>query len=94
MFDKYWNNWVATISIVAVLNFVVFVVVAITIGGDALNGKIEGGHYFLASHGVYTEVSDRVFTYSRLHAISMVITHLLAFVSCGISYLKKSRSKN
>jgi hypothetical protein len=29
----------------------VFVVVALILGGDAMNGKAEGGKFFLANHG-------------------------------------------
>jgi len=85
-FDKYWMK---SISIVAILNFFVFVGIASYIGGDALNGRIEDGHFFLASHGVYTEVSESVFTYSKIHAISMLVTHAVFFFSAGLLFLKK-----
>jgi hypothetical protein len=50
-------------------------VIAVLSGGDALNGKKEGGRYFLMSHGHYTEVSERFFEYSSIHASSVWITH-------------------
>jgi hypothetical protein len=65
---------------VTLLNFVIFVVVALHLGGDAVNGKVEGGHYYLfglqpeSRHKGYTEVSEAVFNYSRWHVYSIFVT--------------------
>lgn len=64
-----------------VLNFVIFVIVAVAIGGDAVNGKAVGGHYYLASHGKLTEVSEAVYTYSLWHVRSLFVTHPLAILT-------------
>jgi hypothetical protein len=64
----------------AVVNFLAFWVVAVAIGGDALNGKVENGRYYLMSHGRYTERSFAVWTYSRWHAISVFVTWPLAIL--------------
>lgn len=72
-----------------ILNFVVFVAIAMYLGGDALNGRIEGGHYFLGSHGTYTEVSYGVFLYSKIHTIIFLIGHLLLFIYLGAGYLRQ-----
>ena len=61
------------------LNFGVFWSVALYLGGDAVNGQMGGGRYFLANHGRLTEVSAGVFGYSRLHVMSLFVTHPLAF---------------
>jgi hypothetical protein len=74
------RSWTA-IVFACLANFVVFVVVAIMLGGDALGGKTEGGRYFLANHGRLTEVSATAFAYSRYHALSIFITHPIAFVA-------------
>jgi hypothetical protein len=74
------------ICILCGLNFVVFCIVAIAIGGDAINGKTVGGHFYLASHGKLTEVSEAVFTYSRWHVFSLIVTHPLAMIT---GYLAK-----
>ncbi len=37
--------------------FAVFWIVSVIAGGDAVNGKIEDGRYYLCSHGKYTQVS-------------------------------------
>jgi len=61
-----------------IVNFIAFFAISVMIGGDALNGKIVNGHYFLGSHGHFTEVSANVFDYSAWHARSLIITHPLA----------------
>ena len=63
------------------LNFVSFLAVDFLIGGDAPNGKIENGHYYLNNHGTYTEVSHTVFVYSAVHAYSAISGLLLAAVA-------------
>ena len=52
------------ISTLCGLNFVVFFIVALVIGGDAVNGKVVAGHFYLSDHGKPTEVSEAVYTYS------------------------------
>lgn len=64
--------------IVGVVNFIVFVTVALIIGGDAWSGEIKDGHFFVSDHGGLTEVSRNVFYYSKVHAISTMVTHPLA----------------
>lgn len=66
---------------VAWLNFMAFWFVGVALGGDAVVGKVEGGHYYLASHGRYTEVSRAVWTYIRVHTISVLITHPLGLLA-------------
>ena len=60
-----------------VLNFTVFWVVAICIGGDAIDGKVENGHYYLNSRGFFTEVSAGVYWYSWVHTVSAFVTLIL-----------------
>jgi hypothetical protein len=79
------------IFFLAIVNWVVFVVIALSIGGDALNGKIEAGHYYLREHGRYTEVSAAVFQYSRIHALSLFVTHPLAMVAAIWRYRTQER---
>ena len=62
------------------LNFFAFVAVAAYIGGDAINGKFENGHYYVfgvatnSSGKIYTEVSREVFNYSRFHNLITFLT--------------------
>jgi hypothetical protein len=75
------------------LNFLAFMAVAGNIGGDALNGKIVDGHFFLGSHGHFTEVTQAVFNYSAWHARSVFFTHPLAFLLGAIAGIEfKSRN--
>lgn len=71
----------AFIIAVGILNFVAYGVAATCLGGDAINGRAENGHYFLSSHGKQTEVSEVVFNYSRIHTYAVWITHPLAILS-------------
>jgi hypothetical protein len=71
-----------TLFAVAMLNFWSFLVVALLIGGDALSGKAENGRYYLSSHGRHTEVSRAVWHYSKIHTISVLVTHPLG-IGCA-----------
>jgi hypothetical protein len=73
--------------LLAVVNFIAFNAVAMMIGGDALNGKIEGGHFFLSDHGRLTEVSRSVFADSRWHAASIFLTHPVGILAALLSWL-------
>ena len=78
------------VAAAAIVNFVAFVIIAVVIG-DAGNGKIENGHYFLASHAGLTEVSAAVFTYSQWHARSLLVTHPLGMIAIGWISLRRKR---
>ena len=76
--------------VVGMLNFASFMIAALILGGDAVNGKSDGQKYYLGSHGRYTEASQSTFEYSRLHTHSVWITHPLIFVGGSIlMWLKK-----
>jgi hypothetical protein len=76
--------WYST-CILAILNLLVFVVVALSIGGFAGSGKTVDGRYYVGSHGVYTEVSLTVFRYSQVHYYGIWITNILALL-VGAAY--------
>jgi hypothetical protein len=67
-------------SVLTTLNFFVFVGLTLHLGGDALNGEIDAGRYFLWGYNAhsgkkgYTEVSAAIFQYSKWHAYSVIIT--------------------
>jgi hypothetical protein len=83
-------KWIVAL---ALLNFLVFWVAAVYLGGDAVNGKADHGRFFLMSHGRYTEVSADLFTYSKWHAYSLWVTHPLAFVAAYL-LLRGKRGSN
>jgi len=72
------------VFILAGINFATFIIADICFGGDALNGYAKDGHYFLCSHGRYTEVSEVLWTYSYYHAISVFVTHGLVFALAAL----------
>ncbi len=76
-----WSDlprWLFRMCVVTGVNFALFAVISLASGGDALNGKIEAGRYFLSSHGRYTEVPKSFYYFSLLHGW---LTMLLIFFS-------------
>ena len=63
--------------VIALLNFFAFFVECQVLGGDALNGHMRAGHYYLANHGKLTETTAAIFNWNIAHAISVFITHAL-----------------
>ena len=61
-------------------NFVVFVVISLVLGGDALGTAPIDGHYYVSSHGRLTEVSRAVWIYSWAHSFFTVTTFPLVFI--------------
>jgi hypothetical protein len=80
------------VFVLGIVNFAAFWIGAVYLGGDAISGRISGGHYFLSSHGHLTQVSESVFTYSKWHARSVFITHPLAILCAWLSS-RNQRSK-
>ena len=71
-------------AILCVTNFMIFVLVAIVVGGDAINGHVAEGRYFLSMNGRVTETSAGVFAYSRWHATLTIALFAGAFVLYGL----------
>jgi hypothetical protein len=65
--------------VAAAINGLSFMIISIPLGGDAINGTSEHGHYFLGDRGHFTEVSRGTWIYSRVHTILVFIT-LLALI--------------
>jgi hypothetical protein len=68
------------IGALCILNFMAFFVIAGGIGGDAANGKIVNGHFFLGDHGRFTEVTQAIFNYSKWHVRSLFLTQPLGML--------------
>ena len=65
----------------AIVNFMAFFVLSMSLGGDALNGRIdEGGDHLVSNHGRLTKVEPWVWHFNRAHAISVFITHPLGML--------------
>ena len=78
---------------VGILNFIAFFIIALSLGGDAVNGKEEAGRYYLANHGRYTEVSRSVFMYSKVHTCSVWVTHPLVLIGGFILFYDDKKRK-
>jgi len=52
-------------------------------GGSALDGVVRDGRYYLAQHGIYTEVSQSTWEQIRLHKLVFWLGAPLAFISFG-----------
>ena len=61
---------------IAVINFVAFGIGETIIGGVADLSRSGAGHYFVANHEKFHEVSFPIFIYSTIHACSVVVTHV------------------
>jgi hypothetical protein len=81
MSDLFRYRFLLVIFALCALNFAIFCVVAVTLGGDAINGKVVGSYFYLGSHGKFTDVSETIYTYSLWHARSLFLTHPLALVT-------------
>ena len=75
-----WSKVCTIVGAIALFNFLAFLIGCAALGGDALNGKSEGGRYYVSNHGKLTEVSESAFTYSEIHCYSVFITHALIFI--------------
>jgi hypothetical protein len=65
---------------IVIANFFLFVIISMLIGGDALNGHVTNGHYFLTMKGVDTEVTESVFRYSWWHAVLTIGSFAIAIL--------------
>ena len=78
---------------VAVANFVIFLALAQHFGGDAMNGQVVDGHYFLGQHGKLTEVSEGIYTYSLWHVRSLFVSHPLGMFCAWLAWRLRSREE-
>jgi len=76
--------------IIWIINFLLFFILAVYLGGDALGGGVINGHYFLSNHGRLTEVSHRVFVYSEVHS---AITIVLGFLGVPLLIIANRQNR-
>ena len=80
--SRRWARRVATaVLVLGFANFLAFLAESAALGGDALSGHAAGGHYYVANSGVFTEVSQAVWTLSRIHAIVTLVSWPLVLIS-------------
>jgi hypothetical protein len=76
-----------------VANFLIFVIGAIYLGGNAMGGESEAGHYFVSEHGHLTEVSRAAYLYSQWHARSILLTHPLVLICAWLASRNSQHAK-
>jgi len=74
------------VRIALMANFACFAIMTLVLGGDAISGRRAAGHYFVASHGHYTEVSHATYVYSYVHT---ALTFSAMFAYVGVSVLRR-----
>ncbi|HEX7342107.1 MAG TPA: hypothetical protein VF269_07500 [Rhodanobacteraceae bacterium] len=78
-------KWVMYPSMILALgNFAAFVAGSVCLGGDAINGFIKAGHYFVCAHGSCHQVSAQIWHFSYWHAISALLGILLIFAEAAL----------
>jgi hypothetical protein len=76
------------------VNFASFLILSGMYGGSALNGKIEGGKFYVANHGRYTEVTESTFRFSLIHSMTAFGLIFVAVLGTGwISHYRSARTK-
>jgi hypothetical protein len=71
-------------SVLVLINFFAFIAASLHFGGDALNGYIKAGHYFLCAHGHCTEVPSAIWRYSWWHTVAALGGILLLFAETAL----------
>jgi hypothetical protein len=82
-------------------NFMIFMFVSLYVGGDAYNGKIEDGRYYLKSvrskgspaPEPYKEVSGAIFRFSWLHAYTVFVTFPLGLLAAWAAHHLENRKE-
>jgi len=78
-------KWVLrTSGAIAAVCFFSFVGGSLYLGGDALNGYVRAGHYYVCAHGSCGEVTRAVWHYSYWHAVAAFAGIALNFAEIAI----------
>jgi hypothetical protein len=75
--------FLGTILCIAMLTFFGLIVTASWWGGGALNGRMAGGRYYLASHGVETETTRLRYCVSAAVETLLLVSWPLLFLAVG-----------
>ena len=71
-------------GVVVAINFFAFIAGSLYFGGDALNGYVQSGHYFICAHGHCAEVSSVIWRYSYWHALTAMGGIFLVFAEVAL----------
>lgn len=73
------------INYIAFANFLLFMIMSIIVGGDALNGFERHGEYFVCDHGKYTQVGSFTWYLNRTLGLGAFVFIALA-ITLKVSY--------
>ena len=92
--DRNWTNRVKGIVLfITVLNFGVWGVGTVVLGGDAISGKQDQDTYFVKWKGRYTEVSRGIYLYSYIHTCLTIVSIPLAIILLSLVDIQQNRQK-
>lgn len=77
------------IGYIAVANLVLFLIMSIFVGGDALSGYSKEGEYFVSDHGKYTQVDIFTWYLSRTLGLGALMFIPLATLKICISFIRR-----
>jgi hypothetical protein len=80
-----------TLFVACTVNMAGCAIVASLLGGDAFGGKVESGRYYLGDHDRYTEVNRALYTYSRIHMMSMIGSLPIGLVGFALCFAAQNR---
>lgn len=71
-------------SVLVLINFFAFTGGSFYLDGDALNGYMKAGQYFVCAHGHCAQVSSSIWHYSYWHAVTALGGILLVFAEMAV----------
>lgn len=75
------------IGYIAFANFLLFMILSLEIGGDALTGFIKDGEYFVSDHGKHTQVAAFIWYLNRALGLGAFVFIPLAIILQFLYYL-------
>jgi hypothetical protein len=78
----------------AAIHFALFVGTIVALGGDALTGRVDDGHYFLGNHGLTVETTRRAWLFSAAVGRTLVYgTFPLGVIAALLRPRKEGRDR-
>ena len=78
---------------IGTLNFLVMMVCVFGLGGEALSGKVQGGHYYLGYKNSLTQVSKMVYIASLWNDWSAIIFYPLGALLASPSAMRRKAGR-
>lgn len=75
--------------LVALLDFLVYAVFTVALGGNAGDGYTSAGHYFVSNHGVLREVGQVAWVLSRGQGYSLYVLLPVAVVAFALDSFRR-----